>query len=537
MSGLRRSKRLKTMEAWKEMPQIDQPVASIPNPSSHVEPDSSAISISSQSSKRSTSRRSTSKETRAKTFKKRRLMRSFRQVAINPTILAQLMKRLCSDAGSCLTFGKYVKPTKLLFNNFDNFERSLPKMKRIGTPSANGFVYEITYENSGFRAHTILKCSIQPLDLDDFIDGLYYEYLVGRFFVNEYCNKFPCFLETYGVYNLYSKTVDIMSQSEDYDIKDIVNNKNIKNNIKKYKNVNYGSDEFKQQLKFSCKSQFNTCILIQHISASDSMGSYFNKRGKIEDYYYYELPQLLYQVYAPLAVLGNTFTHYDLHKDNVLLYNLGNEKYINMNYIYPETGTAPATVVSFKTHIICKIIDYGRSYFYADEKVNSMDIYNNVCEQCIDKLNPENKCGNENGYNWFNKDEPLSSNYYILSSLPNVSHDLRLLNEFKIDIKEDKKKREEKSFIHIRCGITDVLANVQYNERFGTEEVPPGKYSNHKYKDRIFNIFDAERKLRELIMDPFFAGNNNRYESCVCVGTLNVYMDTSRKTMEFDPVY
>ena len=444
-------------------------------------------------------------------------LKTFGKTVKEPKMLGQLLGNLCSsDSGSCLTFGKYVKPIKKLFNQFTFFKYAFPVARRIGTPSANGFVYEITYETQGIRAHTILKCSLPPDHPNQSIDGLYYEYLVGQLFVNDCYNRFPCFLETYGVYHMNRAVVADISTKKTYNISDL------KDKLNRFKPMTYDDSEtVKQQLRMSCENQFDTCILIQHISSSDSMESYFKKNTKKKDYFCFELPHLLYQVYAPLAILGDTFTHYDLHRDNVLLYNIGRETYIQMNYIFPH-----GTTVSFKTHLICKIIDYGRSYFYANDKVNSQNVYEKVCDACIDKEDPGNECGNDNGYAWFNADDPLEDSYYIRSSIPNVSHDLRLLNDFKID---------PKRALHVNysCGITKVFDHLYYEEMYGTPSHP------ESVPGRIYNIMDAEVRLRELVLEPTFtAANDAQYKSCACVGTLDIYIDpSSKKSMGFEPVY
>lgn len=444
------------------------------------------------------------------------LLRTFSRTVKNSPKFAQLLGKLCSsDSGSCITFGKYVKPLKKLFHDFAFFQYALPNMRPIGGVSANGFVYEITYKHHGIRAHTILKCSVPPVKVGGGIDSLYYEYLVGHCFVNQANLKFPCFLETYGAYNIDSSVVQTMAtlaqdKSDTFPIKQLKSS--TIRRFKPYHNVR----DFAQQIRTSCEKQFNIGILIQHISASYSMKSHFDKRYQDKNYYYLELPQLLFQVYAPLSVLGITFTHYDLHRDNVLLYNLGAKKYIQMNYIYPDV------TVSFKTHLISKIIDYGRSYFHVDETLNSKVIYKKVCEVCIDRTDPENTCGIYNGYGWLNADSP-ADNYYIVSSKSNLSHDLRLMNEFKLDPNR----------LTIPCRITDIFKNLNYETRYGTRE----RFDAPDERGIIYNIIDATIQLGEMIQKSGYQVENDKfYQHATSVGTLNIYMDaSSSKSMTFDP--
>lgn len=449
------------------------------------------------------------------------MLQTFSRTVKSSPKLAKLLGKLCSsDSGSCITFGKYVKPLKKLFHNFAFFEYAFPQTRPIGGVSSNGFVYEITYEHHGIRAHTILKCSVPPVKVGRSVDSLYYEYLVGHCFVNR-CNlQFPCFLETYGAYNIDSSVVQTMAnlakdKSKRFPIDHLKNPVNVRR-FATYHTV----PEFAKQIRTSCETQFNIGILIQHIGNAYTMKSHFEKRYQDPNYYYYELPQLLFQVYAPLSVLGNTFTHYDLHRDNVLLYNLGAFKYIQMNYVY-STMT-----VSFKTHLISKIIDYGRSYFYVDRSLNSETVYKKVCEVCIDRINPKNTCGADNGYIWLNNTlhpEEEMENHYIVSSRPNISHDLRLMSEFKRDPKRPK---------NLPCWMTDIFYNLAYETKYGT----PAQASNESGDNVIYNVNDATIQLGQMMLDPGFqAANDKFYEHATLVGTLNIYMD-SDKSMTFDPV-
>ena len=43
--------------------------------------------------------------------------------------------------------------------------------------------------------------------------------------------------------------------------------------------------------------------------------------------------QILLQVYIPLGLLKKSFTHYDLHYNNVLIYTLPNNQYVTLKYI------------------------------------------------------------------------------------------------------------------------------------------------------------------------------------------------------------
>ena len=107
---------------------------------------------------------------------------------------SEFLKSICSDSGACIAFGTNRHKITKFFDGFTDFKYVEPPIKRIGKPSANGFVNEIKYKKSGYTAYAVLKSSTRPS-----ADNLVYEYIVGQF-INKQCNYFPCFLETYGFY-------------------------------------------------------------------------------------------------------------------------------------------------------------------------------------------------------------------------------------------------------------------------------------------------------------------------------------------------
>jgi hypothetical protein len=73
---------------------------------------------------------------------------------------ALFLKSICSDAGVCIAFGKENKKIKEHFAGFIDVKYIKSPIKRIGNPSQNGFINEITYERNGYVANSILKSSI-----------------------------------------------------------------------------------------------------------------------------------------------------------------------------------------------------------------------------------------------------------------------------------------------------------------------------------------------------------------------------------------
>jgi hypothetical protein len=103
---------------------------------------------------------------------------------------------------------------------------------------------------------------------------------------------------------------------------------------------------------------------------------------KIDGFIDNDLINVLYQIYMPLSTIANEFTHYDLHKGNVVIYEPKKGYYIDYTYILNDE-----TKVEFKSRYIAKIIDYGRSFFddptKQDATGSSKSIKKIICENII----------------------------------------------------------------------------------------------------------------------------------------------------------
>ena len=129
-----------------------------------------------------------------------------------------------------------------------------------------------------------------------------------------------------------------------------------------------------EQIAEACKSpQEATSLLIQYLRDAKSV----NSQVRNVDFLKNELIYVLFQVYAPLALLHDKFTHYDLHTGNILLYEPVKGCYVEYHYYIK------GTVISFKSKYIVKIIDYGRCFFNDDANAtfsgDSKKIYEKVC--------------------------------------------------------------------------------------------------------------------------------------------------------------
>ena len=103
------------------------------------------------------------------------------------------LNTICTDSNVCIAFGKETKLIRKFFNNFD-LNLISGKPKTIGTESVNGTVELLTFKREGYVANAIFKRSKLKTS-----DNLAYEAIVGNF-INKQKLRFPCFLETYGLY-------------------------------------------------------------------------------------------------------------------------------------------------------------------------------------------------------------------------------------------------------------------------------------------------------------------------------------------------
>ena len=414
---------------------------------------------------------------------------------------AYFLKAICSDAGICMAFGKEIDKIRKHFYGFVNFSYVKQPIKRIGEVSANGFVNEITYEKNGYVSNSILKSAIRKDS-----DNLMFEYIVGKY-INKQCKIFSCFIETYGIFTY--NNVDVW--------KNIKNNKNMGIHQLKHSLTLLPQKISTKELELSCKSSNYLALLIQHMNDAKSLHQMCKDPFFLEK----DIVNVLYQIYLPLATLANTFTHYDLHKKNILVYEPIKNKYINYKY-YLNDGS----LVEFKSSYIAKIIDYGRCFFVdKDEKdftMSSKTTYDAVCK--IKKCDP--KCGKNVGYMFMKPEEIPGSMYFISSAIRNKSHDLRLLYELYITKKID----TYNTSLYYLLQKVKYSVGIHYPEdnRFGTKEQLISEMPHS-----IANVGDAHEALKQMILLNKIK-NDNDYKHMESVGTFHIYQNGT--PMKFIPM-
>lgn len=413
----------------------------------------------------------------------------------DPRVRTKFLQSVCSDAGVCIAFGKQSAAIRKHFDDFDNFGLLSKPAKNIGSVSANGFVKELTYKNRGYDANAVLKSSTKIN-----ADNLLYEALVG-FSINKYAMYYPSFLETYGLYQYNADGVAYHQCKTTNNNNPAVLSAGLTRIAKK------GTDVDAAMIQSACDSPVSMAVLIQHLKGVQSVKQLLNSSRFVNQ----QLVYVLFQVYMTLSSLSDVFTHYDLHTENVLVYEPVVGKHIE--YHYHLEGEEE---IVFNSPYIAKIIDYGRCYFKDAENKsvsgNSADFDTELCKVC----KPD--CGGRRGFGWlaFNE-QRLKHSFHISSRVNNPSHDLRLLAMIRTN--------QGNRFYN----LLDFMKKVVYgknmmkgDEQYGTKANPVSGVPK-----KINNVTDAFIELKKLVNDPNLFKENNTldYDVSDKLGELHIYSD------------
>lgn len=407
---------------------------------------------------------------------------------------AEFLKKTCNDSGVCIAFGKESAKIFDFFSGFTDFVY-LHSTRRVGSVSVNGFIQELKYTRLGYDSYAIMKSNRGPHN-----DNLVYEYMVGQF-INKMCIQFPCFVETYGLY----KYNDDASWTHARDTANIANN-TLSGLVTLQPNVGLHNWQT-MNWDDACQNSKLYSILIQHIKSARSLYDMMNS-ATASTFIGRDLLYVLYQIYMPLSTIGDKYTHYDLHTENVQIYEPVRGKYIQYHY-----HVAGGLVVSFKSPYVAKIIDYGRSYFMDSINDNSKRIHSHIC--MVGNCRP--KCGDDFGFTFLNSENVFGEFGYIVSQKPNISHDLRLLHMLKPAVTG--------AFI-IKQVINDVVYDVKTRAPFKNQGTKENKVAGKGGK--INNINDAYTALESMIGGLKGVGYNDRHypdDNHNKLGELHIYHD------------
>ena len=406
------------------------------------------------------------------------------------TEVVNYLKTVCPKSGICIAFGKHIHIIKQLFKNFSTFDFVVEPTTQIGFLSSNGFITELTYSRLNYTAHTILKSSSEVES-----DNLMYEYSVGLI-INKLNMFIPNFIETYGLYKYANNDV----------YKTMKNNKTNNPSILKDGLLN-------QEINFKtgCENSLYIALLIQHIKNAKTTGQKIEEEKKINsnDFVKYDLIYIVYQVYFALATLRDKFVHYDLHSDNVMLYEPFPGKYIQY-YYHLNNGK----IIEFKSPYVAKIIDYGRSYYNFTTNNNIIVDSGYFRKQLCNEPECNPKCGYNKGFNWLiphANDISSANNLYITPLINNPSHDLRFVGMVSQEWNNN-----------INKPLYDLFENILYgegihkliNKKYGTRPHPGSGLPNY-----IANVTDAFVVCNNAVISDYCTKlNNEKYGDIVNKG-------------------
>jgi hypothetical protein len=413
----------------------------------------------------------------------------------DPRVRSKFLQSVCSDAGVCIAFGTNASAIRKHFDDFNNFNLLSKPAKLIGVVSKNGFVKELTYENRGYTANAVLKSSVH-----DNADNLLYEALVG-FFLNKMSMKYPTFVETYG---LYQYNVDGLAYNE-CKVNKLTNSAILSAGLTRI--AKSAKDISNPTVNKSCLNPISMAVLIQHLKSAKTIG----EKCTVNEFVKKDLLYVLYQIYMTLSSLSDVFTHYDLHRDNVLVYEPVVGSHIEYHYHF-EDGTE----MMFRSKYIAKIIDYGRCYYKDESSTSNVSESKSfrdglVCKEC------KPSCGKWRGYEWLNYNPRQMKKFsFISSQRSNPSHDLRLLYSIGNRV------------AGMDLGLQALIGRVVYGE--GVDK-KVGVYGTEPNTDpglplKINNVHDAFDALKDLVEQPREElGNMIYYRTSKKLGELHIYGD------------
>lgn len=426
-------------------------------------------------------------------------------------IQKRLFDIMCSNSGDCITFGRYVEEIDEFFENMD-LKYLISPIKKIGNESQNGFVNELVFKREEYKRYCILKSSIHKE-----ADNLAYEYYVGKMYINNLIQKLPCFLETYKIY--FYKNTNIYNN--------LLNNKQNLAETLQSGGFLHLNDTLNDYVVQSCINPTKLSILIQHLEKPMSLDDYIRD----DECSNYILLTLLLQIYLPLGKLMNEFTHNDLHTNNILLYKVPNNKYIEMTYKL-EDGTD----ITFKTKYIAKIIDYGRCYFKKGDI--SSEKYINLVKKYMAQIKgkPIRSITDDDlalvGYSFF-ENYLNEDNFYISSLTGNISKDLwcaYIINDYIIKefIYVDITNEFDNKFVSLfKNIIVDAVQKFYMGNPIKTEDCSNFSVDENS-SCNVFMFSNNLVKLFKEFQNDITNDLNIEFTESIMEGNMIIYMDLTK---------
>lgn len=377
---------------------------------------------------------------------------------------------------------------------------------RIGEESLNGNVLQIPFEKNNFEFFAVLKISkgTQVIGyIDDEPEYLYsdnpiYEYFVGSRIINHFAKKYPCFLETYGLYKI-----------NDDIFKKLQNNKIVHFNKNSFHEVRVKNDDELWNLSCTNPNQFS--VLTQFFPNFQTIASIYDNLNleRNNSPYFFEFPGILYQIYFGIDQTKYEFTHDDLHPNNAGFYEPFYAQYITLHYHLEDDSE-----LIFSTSKISKIIDYGRVVFStALKSVNDTKSTEKVQFDICGDYNHQSK------YKSCRKKDCSmlgfkNLNTYKLKDL-NKKTDLRLL----LDIDAEK----------LVTSLYDIFSEIILNK--------PDRFKYNKNERIIYNVQNARESLEIFMREKWLENLSEKHFQNLGytkAGDMHIYTDG--KDFKFIPV-
>ncbi len=439
----------------------------------------------------------------------------------NKTYTKSFLSLMCKNSGLCITLNLFSNIIREYFDNY-NFENA-KEVKKLSS-GANGFINLVIFEKPN-NLNGYISCGIIKSSSQNGSDNLFYEWFVGKIFVNKLIHKYPCFLETYklikyitttdrhGIYlpNVYNN----MQAKYALDYLDYTFKKE-QDNINSMDNIKITSD----LINNTCDNSRTYAVLIQYIDKPISLESFLKECISNKSIYNItiELRFLLMQIFLPLSALKNVFTHNDLHVNNIMLYKIPDNSYIKMEYMYKGKKYI------FNTNYIVKIIDYGRSYFH-NEGILYNTLKNILNDFCKNNSNEDNNDNLESFFsiilNDINKTSDLYENLYIYGKLYFLIKDLINLQDMQKNINE-----RESKFIYEKTNMMQNIIDIEEKKiKKEKEEILMKDAELYKYYTTNIFTLDEYNNFKDKLLHSMSININNNNKINVRKNTYNTYID------------
>lgn len=398
----------------------------------------------------------------------------------NPKVIAKrsalFLNNICSDSNICIAFGVEQPKIHKFFDGYVNKRYMQVPIKRMGAPSANGVVSRIEYNKNGYISHAALKTTTNKM-----ADNLVYEYMVGKY-LTKMSKYYPCLVQTYSM----------IKYTDDASYEKIRNGSVVSQaDLDAFRfepiQVDGAPDDI---LREACNYPQKYAVLVQDIKDAKTFYE-IHAQGNLSASFL-----LLHQIYFTLNCMRSTFTHYDLHLNNVLCYSVGNKKYIE--FVYHNND---GTTLKYNCDKLAYMIDYGRCFFHESNIHNSISVLNKICSK---EVGCPSYCGTDEGF------ANLYGNPYIniYSHKRNISADLRLL-----------KMAFAERYLGRKSSVYD---SIVFDGTYSTPEIVQEGFEY----GRIQNVMDALKMINGYMetsnreMTAFYVS-----EGFEKLGTLHIYED------------